>query len=216
MARVGCRREALPRRGPRQHQDWRADRRSVGVFQAWTPCRCPRRNQPSNRLVREVVAEAWTRPSGAARGDRFPAALAGDRTLLRHVCGNLKSRMRSVAAARRRSPDRVSGRQAADENVYSVRDNGVGSICNTRQAVQAFVRQRSASRGRVQRDRCGPRHLHACGAHGGRVWADGKVDGVRCFLLASGTVELLIPRGSEDGDKLLATNPDWLSSRSEA
>jgi len=191
----------------------RADRRSGGGFQAWTPAGVTQKSTSENRSCREVVIERWTSGLRAPRvGDRFPAAVRGDRTLLRQ-CGEPESRA-ITSAARRGAPDRVSGRQTADESATRVRDNGVGfDMQIRRQAV--FGAFPSAHRGsefsgtgvglaNVQRS--------GVGRHAAAVMGGGKVDGVRCFNTFCFTVPIecdRIPRAAKMDKTARDRHPYW-------
>jgi len=133
-------------------------------------------------LVREVVAEALDERPTAPRvviGSLPP--VRGDRTLLRQVWVNLIANAIKYSGKAAEPRIEVSGRQDADENVYSVRDNGVGfDMQYVGKLFGVFQRLHRADEfsgtgvglAIVQR---------VVARHGGRVWADGKVDGGAMF-----------------------------------
>jgi light-regulated signal transduction histidine kinase (bacteriophytochrome) len=129
-----------------------------------------------------VVAEALDERPTAPRvviGSLPP--VRGDRTLLRQVWVNLIANAIKYSAKAAEPRIEVSGRQDADENVYSVRDNGVGfDMQYVGKLFGVFQRLHRADEfsgtgvglAIVQR---------VVARHGGRVWADGKVDGGAMF-----------------------------------
>jgi light-regulated signal transduction histidine kinase (bacteriophytochrome) len=133
-------------------------------------------------LVREVVAEALdglpTAPH-VAIGPLPP--VRGDRTLLRQVWMNLIANAIKYSGKAVEPRIEVSGRQDAAENVYWVRDNGVGF--NMEYADKLFgVFQRLHRADEFSGTGVGLAIVQRVVArHGGRVWADGKVDGGAMF-----------------------------------
>jgi PAS domain S-box-containing protein len=133
-------------------------------------------------LVREVVAEALdglpTAPH-VAIGPLPP--VRGDRTLLRQVWMNLIANAIKYSGKAAEPRIEVSGRQDAAENVYWVRDNGVGF--NMEYADKLFgVFQRLHRADEFSGTGVGLAIVQRVVArHGGRVWADGKVDGGAMF-----------------------------------
>src|SRR5882757_6273834 len=141
-------------------------------------------------LVREVVEEVLhTEPpvdrsqSAAAphiEVEPLPPA-RGDRGLLRQVWANLIANAVKYSSKAARPFIQVSGRQVGAENHYSVRDNGVGF--DMEYAGQLFrVFQRLHRADEFSGTGVGLAIVHRVVArHGGRVWADGKVNGGAMF-----------------------------------
>jgi len=133
-------------------------------------------------LVREVVAEALAGRPTAPRVAIGPLPpVRGDRTLLRQVWTNLIANAIKYSGKAAEPWIEVSGRQGAAENVYSVRDNGVGF--NMEYADKLFrVFQRLHRADEFSGTGVGLAIVQRVVArHGGRVWADGKVDGGAMF-----------------------------------
>jgi len=133
-------------------------------------------------LVREVVAEALEGHPAAplvAIGPLPP--VWGDRTLLRQVWTNLIANAIKYSGKAAEPRIEVSGRQEAAENVYWVRDNGVGF--DMEYANKLFgVFQRLHRADEFSGTGVGLAIVQRVVArHGGRVWADGKVDGGAMF-----------------------------------
>ncbi len=152
-------------------------------------------------LVREVVEEVLhTEPPGE-RGrsaaaphievEPLPPA-RGDRGLLRQVWANLIANAVKYSSKAARPFIQVSGRQVGAENHYSVRDNGVGF--NMEYAEQLFrVFQRLHRADEFSGTGVGLAIVHrVVTRHGGRVWAEGKVDHGAVFSFA-------LPRGDQSG-----------------
>jgi PAS domain S-box-containing protein len=133
-------------------------------------------------LVREVVAEAL---EGRATAPRVAIGalppVRGDRTLLRQVWTNLIANAIKYSGKAVEPRIEVSGRQDAAENIYSVRDNGVGF--NMEYAGKLFgVFQRLHRADEFSGTGVGLAIVQRVVArHGGRVWADGKVNGGAMF-----------------------------------
>jgi light-regulated signal transduction histidine kinase (bacteriophytochrome) len=152
-------------------------------------------------LVREVVQEVLHTES---LGDGGEAAAAphievealpparGDRGLLRQVWTNLIANAVKYSSKAARPFIQVSGRQVGVENHYSVRDNGVGFDMNY--AGQLFsVFQRLHRADEFGGTGVGLAIVHrVVTRHGGRVWAEGKVDHGAVFSFA-------LPIGDESG-----------------
>jgi light-regulated signal transduction histidine kinase (bacteriophytochrome) len=133
-------------------------------------------------LVREVVAEALDGRPTAPRVSIGPLPpVRGDRTLLRQVWTNLIANAIKYSGKAAEPRIEVSGRQDAAENVYSVRDNGVGF--NMDYADKLFgVFQRLHRADEFSGTGVGLAIVQRVVArHGGRVWADGKVNGGAMF-----------------------------------
>jgi PAS domain S-box-containing protein len=106
--------------------------------------------------------------------DPLPPAV-GDPTMIRQVWMNLLANAIKFSANRERAIVEVSGKQQAKENVYSVRDNGVGF--DMQYADKLFgVFQRLHSKWEFEGTGAGlaivQRVIHR---HGGRVWAESEV-----------------------------------------
>lgn len=108
------------------------------------------------------------------RVDSLPPAV-GDPTMIRQVWTNLMANAIKFSANRERAVIEVSGKQRARENVYSVRDNGVGF--DMQYADKLFgVFQRLHGKREFEGTGVGlaivQRVIHR---HGGRVWAESEV-----------------------------------------
>ncbi len=152
-------------------------------------------------LVREVVEEVLHIESLGNRGkaaaaphievEPLPPA-RGDRGLLRQVWANLIANAVKYSSRAARPFIQVSGRQVGAENHYSVRDNGVGF--NMEYAGQLFrVFQRLHRADEFSGSGVGLAIVHrVVTRHGGRVWAEGKVDHGAVFSFA-------LPSGDQSG-----------------
>jgi PAS domain S-box-containing protein len=152
-------------------------------------------------LVREVVDEVLHTESLA--GGREPAAapqieveplpdVRGDRGLLRQVWTNLISNAIKYSSKTARPCIKVSGCRVGAENHYSVKDNGVGfDMDYAGQLFRVFQRLHRADE--FSGTGVGLAIVHrVVTRHGGRVWAEGKVDHGAVFSFA-------LPRGDRDG-----------------
>jgi PAS domain S-box-containing protein len=133
-------------------------------------------------LVREVVGEALEGHPAAplvAIGPLPP--VRGDRTLLRQVWMNLIANAIKFSGKAAQPRIEVSGRQDAAENVYSVCDNGVGF--DMEYADKLFgVFQRLHRADEFSGTGVGLAIVQrVVTRHGGRVWADGIVNGGAMF-----------------------------------
>ena len=108
----------------------------------------------------------------------------GDRVLLRQVWTNLISNAIKYSSKSAQPRIEVSGRQCAAENLYFVRDNGVGF--NMDYADKLFgVFQRLHRAGEFSGTGVGLAIVHRIvSRHGGRVWAEAKVDEGAVFSFA--------------------------------
>jgi len=152
-------------------------------------------------LVREVVEEVLHTESLGERGEAAAAtqieveplpAAHGDRALLRQVWANLIANAVKYSSKAARPFIRISGRQVGAENHYCVRDNGVGF--NMDYAGQLFrVFQRLHRADEFSGTGVGLAIVHrVVTRHGGRVWAEGKVDQGAVFSFA-------LPTGDQSG-----------------
>jgi PAS domain S-box-containing protein len=152
-------------------------------------------------LVREVVEELLHAELAGERGEAAPAPqievdplppARGDRGLLRQVWANLIANAVKYSSKAARPFIQVSGRQVGAENHYSVRDNGVGF--NMEYAEQLFrVFQRLHRADEFSGTGVGLAIVQrVVTRHGGRVWAEGKVDQGAVFSFA-------LPIGDESG-----------------
>jgi PAS domain S-box-containing protein len=152
-------------------------------------------------LVREVVAEALDanaigkidHPECAPQievGSLPPAR--GDAGLLRQVWANLISNAIKYSSKMPRPRIEVSGCEVGSENQYSVRDNGVGF--NMDYSDKLFgVFQRLHRADEFRGTGVGLAIVHrVITRHGGRVWAEGKVNHGAVFSFA-------LPRGERNG-----------------
>ena len=129
-------------------------------------------------LVHEVVDEALTAPMHPLpRIDigRLPPA-HGDRALLRQVWTNLISNAIKYSSKNATPRIEVTGERSVAENWYSVSDNGVGF--NMQYADKLFgVFQRLHHADEFGGTGVGLAIVHrVVTRHGGRVWAEGRVD----------------------------------------
>jgi signal transduction histidine kinase len=148
-------------------------------------------------LVREVVDEILGAAAGTAAGsasagntpvpqiqlDPLPNT-HGDRGLLRQVWVNLIANAVKYSSKAAQPLIHVSGRQVGAENHYSVKDNGVGF--NMEYADKLFgVFQRLHRADEFGGTGVGLAIVQrVVTRHGGRVWADGKVDQGAVFSFA--------------------------------
>jgi PAS domain S-box-containing protein len=144
-------------------------------------------------LVREVVEEVLHTASFGERGDAATAPhieveplppARGDRGLLRQVWANLIANAVKYSSKAARPFIQVSGRQVGAENHYSVRDNGVGfDMAYAGQLFRVFQRLHRADE--FSGTGVGLAIVHrVVTRHGGRVWAEGKVDHGAVFSFA--------------------------------
>lgn len=105
----------------------------------------------------------------------------GDRALIKQVCINLLSNAIKFTKYREDPHIEAGGYTEENENVYYVRDNGVGFDMEYHDKLFG-VFQRLHSADAFEGTGVGlatvQRIVHR---HGGRVWADGKVDEGACF-----------------------------------
>jgi PAS domain S-box-containing protein len=152
-------------------------------------------------LVREVVEEVLhteppvdrSRSAAAPHIEVEPLPPArGDRGLLRQVWANLIANAVKYSSKAARPFIQVSGRQVGAESHYSVRDNGVGF--DMEYAEQLFrVFQRLHRADEFSGTGVGLAIVHrVVTRHGGRVWAEGKVDQGAVFSFA-------LPTGDQSG-----------------
>jgi PAS domain S-box-containing protein len=141
-------------------------------------------------LVREVIEEVLV--ANEASRPHFevgplPTAQA-DRALLRQAWMNLVSNAVKYSSKAARPCIAVHGRRNADENLYSIRDNGVGF--DMKYAKKMFgVFQRLHRADEFGGTGIGLAIVHRVVAkHGGRIWAEGGVDqgAVFSFTLPAG------------------------------
>jgi PAS domain S-box-containing protein len=145
-------------------------------------------------LVQEVVDELLnSHPEAATRieiGALPPAR--GDRGLLRQVWTNLIANAIKYSS---KSPDPavwIAGEQTAEENRYSIRDNGVGfNMAYVEKLFGVFQRLHRADE--FSGTGVGLAIVHrVVTRHGGRVWAEGRLNGGAVFSFA-------LPRETIDG-----------------
>jgi light-regulated signal transduction histidine kinase (bacteriophytochrome) len=152
-------------------------------------------------LVREVIEEVLGADVRSANDGSAPVphievgslpSTRGDRGLLRQVWTNLISNAVKYSSKAARPSIEVSGRQVAAENHYSVRDNGVGfSMEYVEKLFGVFQRLHRADE--FGGTGVGLAIVHrVVTRHGGRVWAEGKVDHGAVFSFA-------LPQGARSG-----------------
>jgi PAS domain S-box-containing protein len=144
-------------------------------------------------LVREVVEEVLQGELPGGRGQASAAphieveplpAARGDRGLLRQVWVNLIGNAVKYSSKAAQPFIQVSGCRVGAENQYSIRDNGVGF--NMEYAEKLFgVFQRLHHADEFGGTGVGLAIVHrVVTRHGGRVWAEGKVDHGAVFSFA--------------------------------
>ena len=134
-------------------------------------------------LVREAWEEQCTIHPGRPmelRAEELPGAV-GDRTMVRQVLANLLSNAAKFTAAQTPAIIEVGGREGEEENLYVVKDNGIGF--DTRFHDKIFgVFQRLHSAEEYEGTGVGLAIVQRCiQRHGGRVWGEGKVNGGATF-----------------------------------
>jgi light-regulated signal transduction histidine kinase (bacteriophytochrome) len=145
-------------------------------------------------LVREVVEELLSGHATTAPqieiGPLPPTR--GDRGLLRQVWTNLIANAIKYSSKAANPLIKVSGDQSPSENLYSVRDNGVGfNMAYVEKLFGVFQRLHRADE--FGGTGVGLAIVHrVVTRHGGRVWAQGKVNDGAVFSFA-------LPRGGNDG-----------------
>jgi PAS domain S-box-containing protein len=142
-------------------------------------------------LVREVVQDVLATERSDAQGSAppsieigpLPSAL-GDRGLLRQVWTNLISNAVKYSSKSKQPMIAISGCQVEAENHYSVRDNGVGFDMDY--ADKLFgVFQRLHRNDEFSGTGVGLAIVHrVVTRHGGRVWAEGRVNDGAVFTFA--------------------------------
>jgi signal transduction histidine kinase len=147
------------------------------------------RQQPARRtldmtaLAREVIAELNAAGLARISLSALPQA-AADAALLKQVWSNLISNALKYSGKRPDASVEIGGRQAPGENVYWVRDNGVGfDMRYVDKLFAVFQRLHRAEEfpgtgvglAIVQR---------VVARHGGRVWAESKPGEGACFYFA--------------------------------
>jgi light-regulated signal transduction histidine kinase (bacteriophytochrome) len=144
-------------------------------------------------LVREVVQDVLAaEPSQANGGNHVPPTFhigplppaQGDRGLLRQVWVNLISNAVKYSSKSRQPVISVSGRRVDTENQYSVRDNGVGFDMHYVEKLFG-VFQRLHRNDEFSGTGVGLAIVHrVVTRHGGRVWAEGRVNDGAVFTFA--------------------------------
>jgi signal transduction histidine kinase len=134
-------------------------------------------------LVREVIGELARDTRAAVEVSELPHAEA-DRALLKQVWTNLIGNALKYSGKRDAARVEIGGREEQAENVYWVRDNGVGfDMRYTAKLFGVFQRLHRADEfpgtgvglAIVQR---------VVARHGGRVWAEGKPGEGACFYFS--------------------------------
>jgi signal transduction histidine kinase len=146
-------------------------------------------------LARDVFTQLESNMSGRAPRlnlKELPPT-HGDRALLRQVFVNLLSNAAKYSRPKEPSVIEVGGRSENGENIYYVKDNGVGF--DMKYANKLFgVFQRLHSAEEFEGTGVGLAIVQrVVGRHGGRVWAEGKVNEGAIFYFA-------LPRNGENHD----------------
>ena len=144
------------------------------------------RQEPSKQLVdmaelaTEVVNELRDGSSASVQLAELPRARA-DRALMRQVWFNLVGNALKYSAKRNDARIEIGGRREAGENLYWIRDNGVGF--DMRYVGKLFgVFQRLHRSDEFDGTGVGLAIVQRVVArHGGRVWAEGKPGDGACF-----------------------------------
>jgi light-regulated signal transduction histidine kinase (bacteriophytochrome) len=159
-----------------------------------------RRSVDTTQLARETVAELTREfPSAHISIARLPSVIA-DRALLKQVWSNLISNALKYSGKHERPQIEIGARQEPAEDIFWVRDNGVGF--DMRYASKLFgVFQR------LHRDSDFPGTgvglaivQRVITRHGGRVWAEAKPNEGACFYFS-------LPRKTDEPDLLAAAYP---------
>ncbi|HEX7219185.1 MAG TPA: ATP-binding protein, partial [Burkholderiales bacterium] len=134
-------------------------------------------------LAREVAAELGSASSAAIEIGELPRATA-DRALMRQVWANLVGNALKYSGKRADARIEIGGERNGRENVYWVRDNGVGF--DMRYVDKLFgVFQRLHRADEFEGTGVGLAIVQrVVGRHGGRVWAEGKPGDGACFHFA--------------------------------
>jgi len=149
--------------------------------------------------MENLVQEVWN-DLKAVRDQRrltvevnhLPAAY-GDCRFIKQVLVNLLSNAIKFTKEREVATIEIGGRQAAGETVYYVQDNGVGF--DMRYAAKLFgVFQRLHDSGAYEGTGIGLSIVHRIiNLHGGRVWAEGRVDEGATFYFSLPSCPLQAP-----------------------
>jgi len=159
-----------------------------------------RRSVDTTQLAHETVAELTREfPSAHISIARLPSVIA-DRALLKQVWSNLISNALKYSGKHERPQIEIGARQEPAEDIFWVRDNGVGF--DMRYASKLFgVFQR------LHRDNEFPGTgvglaivQRVITRHGGRVWAEAKPNEGACFYFS-------LPRQTDEPDSLAAAYP---------
>jgi len=131
-------------------------------------------------LAREVVDELRNGSEATIELRELPRAQA-DRSLMRQVWANLVGNARKYSGKRKNARIELGGREDGGENVYWVRDNGVGF--DMRYVGKLFgVFQRLHRSEEFAGTGVGLAIVQRVVArHGGRVWAEAKPGEGACF-----------------------------------
>jgi len=137
-------------------------------------------------LVREVLDEALRDHKGrlpSIQIEPLPAAYA-DRGLLRQVWTNLVSNALKYCSKSEQPTITLSGQRSATECVYVIKDNGVGfSMDYVGKLFGVFQRLHRADE--FEGTGVGLAIVHRIiSRHGGRIWAEGKINHGAVFTFA--------------------------------
>lgn len=153
-----------------------------------------------NELARDVCAQLESSyDTKNLKIGPLPEA-TGDRTLLRQVFINLFSNAFKYSGKKKNAPIEVGGRSENGENIYYVRDHGVGF--DMKYVDKLFgVFQRLHSSEEFEGTGVGlaivQRIVHR---HGGRVWAEGEVDKGATFYFALPQKDLRSMEVNDEGE----------------
>ncbi len=135
------------------------------------------------RAVAQDLEAAGEADQSVLQISEMPAAV-GDRTLIRQALSNLLSNAFKFSSTRERPEVEMGGRQESEENVYWVRDNGVGFDMAYRHKLFAMF-QRLHSMKEFPGTGVGLAIvLRVLQKHGGRAWAEGALNQGATFYFA--------------------------------
>jgi light-regulated signal transduction histidine kinase (bacteriophytochrome) len=154
----------------------------------------------TGRLVQESAAELRRDFPSAHIGIGPLPQVIGDRALLKQVWSNLISNALKYSGKQERPQIEIGARQEPDEDIFWVRDNGVGF--DMRYAAKLFgVFQRLHRDSEFPGTGVGLAIVErVITRHGGRVWAEAKPNEGACFYFS-------LPRTADEPDLVAAPYP---------